>query len=136
MDTGNTENLPIVVKAFIDAVIKKMRYKKKVRNEVRRELTNHFTDTLRSCQTDEGKISLAKEMITDFGDPKILAILITRGKKRNRPLWKKAIIKCVQACGIFIILFFFYSLWFISGKPVISTDYVQVLNKMNRPDII
>jgi hypothetical protein len=135
MDTDNIENLPIVVKTFIDAVIKKMRYKKKVRNDVRCELTAHFADALRSCQTDEEKTSLAKEMITDFGDPKILAILIRRGKKRNRPLWKKTIIGAMKAIGIFIVLFFFYSLWFISGKPVISTDYVNVLNKMSRPDV-
>jgi len=136
MDTGNTENLPAVAKTFIDVVIKKMRYRKKVRSEVRRELTDHFIDALRTCQTDKEKTSHAEEMITDFGDPKILAILIRRGKKRNRPLWKKAIIRPLQALGIFIVLFFLYSLWFISGKPVISTDYVTVLNKMSKPDIM
>ena len=136
MDKNNTENLPIVAETFIDVVIKKMRYKKKVRNEVRQELVAHFADALRSCQTDEEKTSVAKEMITDFGDPKILAILITRGKKRNRPLWKKVIIRSLKAFGIFIVLFFLYSLWFISGKPAISTDYVNVLNEMGKPDVI
>jgi hypothetical protein len=127
MDTGNIENLPVVAKTFIDAVIKKMRYKKKVRNEVRCELTAHFEDALRSCQTDEEKTPLAEQMITDFGDTKILAVLIRRGKKRNRPLWKKAIIGTMKVIGI-LILFVLLRLGYMSINRVVpGIDYSKWL---------
>ena len=35
---GNQESLPVVVSDCIESVVKKMRYKKKVRAEVREEL--------------------------------------------------------------------------------------------------
>ncbi len=128
------EKLPVVVNEYIESVIKKMRYKKKVRAEVREELCGHFADALKGC-ADENKEQTAKELIEGFGDARILAILIRRGKKRNRPMWKKTIIGCVKGIGILFVLFFVYLLWFISGTPEISVDYLEVLNNMGRPDV-
>ncbi len=128
------ESLPEVVSEYIKSVIKKMRYKKRVRAEVREELSGHFADALKGC-ADENKEQAAKELIEGFGDAKMLAILIRRGKKRNRPMWKKAVIGCVKGVGILFVLFFVYMLWFISGKPEISVDYLEVLNKLNRPEV-
>ena len=75
------ENLPAVAADYIRLVIKKMRYRKKVRAEVQAELIAHFEDALKDCQTAEEKEQLAKEMIADFGEAKLLAMLARRGKK-------------------------------------------------------
>ena len=98
-------DLPRSAVDFIDSVIKKVRYRKKVRQEVRDELIDHFTMALSECNTPEEKEAAAKEMIEEFGDIKTLSRLIRRGKKRCRPLWKKVIIRTFQGIGIFILCF-------------------------------
>ena len=84
------QNLPVAASDFINSVIKKMRYRKKVRLDVRAELTAHFEDQLRDCATDRDREQKAQQLIADFGDPKLLAVLLRRAKKRCRPLWRKA----------------------------------------------
>ncbi len=122
------EKLPDVVSEYIESVIKKMRYKKKVRAEVRAELAGHFADALKEC-VDENKEQTAKELIEGFGDARMLAVLIRRGKKRNRPLWKKAIIKTLQVIGI-LILFVLLRVGYMSiGEPTITVDYSQWLTE-------
>ena len=122
------DNLPEVVNAYIESVIKKMRYKKKVRAEVRQELDGHFADALKGC-ADENKEQTAKELIENFGDAGMLAILIRRGKKRNRPLWKKAIIKTLKVIGILILFVLFRGGYMAAGRPTISVDYAQWLTE-------
>ena len=80
------DNLPTCAAEFIKFVIKKMRYRKNVRAEVMAELAAHFEDELKECKTDQEKQQKAKQLITDFGDVKLLAVLLRRAKKRCRPL--------------------------------------------------
>ena len=49
-------NLPACAADFIKLVIKKMRYRKKVRADVQAELAAHFEDQLKDCTTDEEKL--------------------------------------------------------------------------------
>ncbi len=128
-------SLPASVTEYINLVIRKIKYRHKVRQDVRQELTDHFTDALAEYQTDPQRQQAAEKLIADFGDPKTLATLIRRGKKRCRPLWKKFIIRSFQAVGLFIILFCFYTWWFLTGKPSISVDYVALLNQTSRPEV-
>jgi hypothetical protein len=58
-----------------------MRYRKKVRADVMAELTAHFEDELRDCRTDEEKEQKAQRLITDFGDVKLLAVLLRPSQK-------------------------------------------------------
>jgi hypothetical protein len=127
------ENLPVCAADYIRLVIKKMRWQKKARQDVQAELIAHFEDALRNCKTDEEKERKAKEIIDNFGDAKMLAILARRAKKRCRPLWQKTVIKAFQTFGIIIGLFIIYLIWFLSGKPNITTDYLAELNQMVRP---
>ena len=125
--------LPDSAAAFIKRVIKKMRYRKKVRSEVMAELEAHFEDELKDCTTDEQRQQKAQQLITGFGDVKLLAVLLQRAKKRCRPLWRTIVARTFQAIGVLILCFIFYVAWFLSGKPAITTNYVAELNNMVRP---
>jgi len=125
--------LPDSAAAFINRVIKKMRYRKKVRSEVMAELEAHFEDELKDCTTDEQKQQKAQQLITGFGDVKLLAVLLRRAKKRCRPLWRTIVARTFQTVGVLILCFIIYVAWFFSGKPVITTNYVAELNHMVRP---
>ncbi|MFB0555180.1 MAG: hypothetical protein ACETWQ_17870 [Phycisphaerae bacterium] len=126
-------NLPASTVEFIRRVLKKMGYRRKVRQDVQAELTAHFEDEFKDCKTDEEKEQKAQQLITDFGDLKLLAILLRRAKKRCRPLWRTVVARTFQALGVLILCFILYILWFLSGKPVITTNYVAELNSMVRP---
>ena len=127
------QNLPACAQEYINLVIKKMRYRKKVRAEVMAELAAHFEDELRDCKTNEEKEQKAKKLIENFGDPKLLAILMRRAKKRCRPLWRTIVARIFQTVGILILCLILYIAWFVSGKPRVTVNYVDQLNRMVRP---
>ena len=132
-ETDGLDNLPPVASDYIEAIIKKMRYRRKVRQEVKAELAGHFADALKERRTDEERQAKAQQLINEFGDAKLLALLIRRGKKRCRPLWVQALAKVGQATVLLVILFTLYTVWFISGKPNPSIDYVVEMNRAARP---
>ncbi|MHC4728108.1 MAG: hypothetical protein ACYS17_12870, partial [Planctomycetota bacterium] len=82
---SDLQNLPSCAVEFIKQVLKKMRYRRKIRRDVQAELAAHFVDELKDCATDEDKQQKAKQLIADFGDVKLLAVLLRRAKKRCRP---------------------------------------------------
>lgn len=127
------QNLPACAADFIKLIIKKMRYRKKVRAEVLAELANHFEDELKDCKTEEEKDKKAKQLITRFGDAKLLGVLLRRAKKRCRPLWRTIAARAFQTIGVLILCFILYLAWFLTGKPVITIDYVAELNRIARP---
>ena len=127
------DHLPASAADYIKLVIKYMRYRRTSRQEVADELTNHFEEALKDCTTDEEKKQKAQQLITDFGDAKLLGVLMRRAKKRCRPLWRTVVARTFQAIAAMIICLILYVAWFITGKPVITTDYVAELNKIVRP---
>jgi hypothetical protein len=129
------ERLPVTTAELIRQVIKKMRYRKEVRSEVMAELAAHFEDQLQDCRTDEEKQQRARQLIDDFGDTKLLAVLLRRAKKRCRPLWRTVVARTFQAVGVLIVCLIIYAVWFSTGKPTISVDYLALLNQMNRPEV-
>ncbi len=124
------DSLPTCVAEFIKLVIKKMRYRKKVRLDVQAELAAHFEDELRSCKTDEQREQKAQQLIADFGDVKLLAVLLRRAKKRCRPLWRKALVRSFQVLGITVLYLLICSSRLLIGTPTISIDYVDWLNEL------
>lgn len=118
---------------FIKAIIQEMRYRKKVRADVQAELAAHFEDELCDCKTDEEKEKRAEQLITEFGDVKLLAVLLRRAKKRCRPLWRKVVARGFQTVGVLILCLIAYTAWFLTGKPLITIDYVAELNKIVCP---
>ncbi len=123
-------NLPQVAVDFIASVIKKMRYRKKVRQDVEAELVSHFEDALGDCRTDEKRQEKAQQLINEFGDAKLLATLIRRGKKRCRPLWVKAIIGCLKVIGVLVVLAGIRVGSLAVGNVNVSVDYIQWLNEL------
>jgi hypothetical protein len=126
------KNLPASAADFIKVVIRNMRYRKAVQRDVKNELAAHFEDELKDCKDEKEKEQRAKQIIEDFGDPKLLGILLRRAKKRCRPLWRTAVVRSFQAAGILIICFIAYTVWFLIGKPVITTDYISEFNRLVR----
>jgi hypothetical protein len=129
------DKLPACAADFITLIIKKMRYRKKVRVEVMAELSAHFEDGLKDCKSEEEKEQKAQQLIADFGDVKLLAVLLRRAKKHCRPLWRTVVARTFQTIGVLILCFILYTAWFLTGKPTVSVDYLALLNQMNRPKI-
>ncbi|MHC4488433.1 MAG: DUF1700 domain-containing protein [Planctomycetota bacterium] len=128
--------LPACAKEYIKQVLKKMRYRKKVRQDVQAELEAHFEDELKDCKTDEEKKQKAQQLIADFGDVKLLAVLLRRAKKRCRPLWRTIVARTLQTVGVSFLFLILYAVWFSTGRPTISIDYLALLNQMNRPEVL
>jgi hypothetical protein len=134
-DNKESENLPVSVTEYLDTLLKKMRYRRKVREDVRAEVATHFEDELKGCTSDEEKQKRARQLITEFGDLKLLAILLRRAKKRCRPLWRTIMARTFQVICILLLSFILYTIWFSCGKPTIKIDYVALFNRMNQPEI-
>ena len=120
-------DLPACAAEFIRLVVKKMRYRKKVRRDVQAELITHFEDELKDCKTDSERDQKARQLIAGFGDVKLLAILLRRAKKRCRPMWRKAVVRSFQVVGV-IILYILICFAPLVGRPKISVNYVDWLN--------
>lgn len=124
--------LPACAIEYIKHILKKMRYRRKVRRDVQAELTAHFEDELKDCKTEQDKQQKAEQLITQFGDVKLLAVLLRRAKKRCRPLWRKAVVRSFQALGIIVLYFLICLSPLLVGKPTISINYVDWLNELVR----
>jgi hypothetical protein len=125
--------VPACVTEYVNLVAKKMRYRKKVCMDVRAEFAAHFQDELRDCTTNQRRQKRAQQLIADFGDVKLLAVLLRRAKKRCRPLWRTVLARTCQTAAIITVCFVLYVIWFFSGKPNITTDYVAQLNRIAKP---
>lgn len=129
----NIENIPLCASDFINLIIKNMRYRRNVRADVTAELAAHFEDELKDCKTDEEKEQKTQQLIAAFGDVKLLAVLMRRAKKRCRPLWRTVVARTLQIAGVLILCLIAYIAWFLSGKPIITVDYVAELNRIVYP---
>jgi hypothetical protein len=128
--------LPSCVGEFIRRVTDKMRYRRKVREDVQAELTAHFEDELRDVTDPAEREKRAKRLIEEFGDVELLAILCRRAKKRCRPVWAQALVRVGQGAGVCLLLFVAYLVWFFSGQPNARIDYLAKLNQMSRPEVL
>jgi hypothetical protein len=126
------QSLPACVCEFIETVVKTMRYRKIVREEVCVELTAHFEDELKGCKTDAEREQKAHELVGGFGDVKLLAILLRRAKKRCRPLWRKVLVHGFQVVGVVILYILICSVPLVIGRPNVSVNYADWLNELSR----
>ncbi len=124
--------LPPCVVEFTRRVTKKMRYRRKVRQDVQAELTTHFEDELRDSQDPQEREQKARKLIEEFGDAGLLAVLCRRAKKRCRPLWRKALVRSVQAMGILVLYGVLCSLRLFVGAPSLKVNYLAWLSDRTR----
>jgi hypothetical protein len=127
-----SENLPGSAVEYINLVIKNMRYRKKIREEVREELVDHFELYLKDCATNEEKEQKAQQLISEFGDAKMLAKLMRRAKKRCRPLWQKILVRSFIAALMIFAYIFICASWLRMGSPTIKVNYAQWLTDQQR----
>ena len=127
------DNLPACAAEFIKLVIKKMRYRKKVRADVQAELIAHFEDALKDCASEEEKEQKAEKLIADFGDAKLLGVLARRAKKRCRPLWRTVVARTFQTIGVLFICLVLYCVYISLGIPTITVNYVDQINRLAQP---
>jgi len=136
MDRSNRDRpadlLPDCAAAFIDLVAGKIRYRKRVRQEVRDELVAHFEDELRDNASEQDREQKARRLVAEFGDPKVLAALVRRAKKRCRPLWAKVLVRGLQAIGAVFLYLQICALPLIIGRPTIRVNYVDWINDLVR----
>jgi competence protein ComGC len=126
-------NLPVAAVDFIRLVVKKMRYRRVIQDDVHAELASHFEDELKSVKTDAEREQKAKQLVNGFGDAKMLAVLLRRAKKRCRPLWRTVVARAFQTVGVLIVCLILYVIWFLTGKPVVTKDYIAEFNILVRP---
>ena len=124
--------LPSSAVEYINLVIKNMRYRKKVRDEVREELVDHFEVYLKDCTANEEKEQKAQQLISEFGDAKVLAILMRRAKKRCRPLWQKILVRSFAVAMVIIAYLIICDSWLSMGIPTIRINYAQWLTDQQR----
>jgi len=124
--------LPGCADQFIEAIVRKIRYRRRVRLEVREELTSHFEDELRDCTSDDEREQKARRLIEEFGDAGLLAVLCRRAKKRCRPLWCKVLVRSVQAAGVLVLYIVLCSLRLFVGSPSLKVDYLAWLSDRTR----
>jgi hypothetical protein len=132
MEEKRISGIPDHAIAFIDLVVKKIRYRKKVRQEVRDELVAHFEDELRGCTNEQDREQKAHQLVTEFGDPKVLAALMRRAKKRCRPLWAKVVVHGLQAIGVVVLYLVICALPQMIGRPTIRINYMGWINDLVR----
>ncbi len=95
--------LPGEVLDFVESIVRMSSWRRRIRDEIRRELLAHFEDALENVP-EETRAEAARRMIRDFGQPAILGKLIHRGKKRCQPSWEKAVWNLVKAMALLVIL--------------------------------
>lgn len=99
----------------------KLRLWKRERIDVAHELVSHFAEGLANGQTPE-------DLLANFGDPTHTARLISRAKRRQRPLWWKLTrgfgFTLLALCTLYAGLAIRYA----SGRPTIAVDYFAQLN--------
>ncbi len=125
-------DVPRCVVEYIEMVIRRMRYSRSARREVRQELIDHFSDSLAECPPEDRE-KCARELVAGFGDPRTLAALIRRGKKRCRPAWQKMLIRTGRGFLGLLVLFCLYVAWFAMGSPNPSVDYLAEFNRQTQP---
>jgi hypothetical protein len=118
---AKAELLPELLR-LAESVTRRTRLWRGERRDVLCELCAHFRDGLAEGRTTE-------ELIRDFGDPKLAARLIRRGKKRCRPLAWRILRRTEQVVGLLLLLLIAHVAWMaFVARPTISVDYVAELN--------
>lgn len=135
-DDKELQHLGSRASGFIRRIVSRMRYRRKVQMDVQAELASHFEDEIRDASGENERDERVEKLIAEFGDVEQLAVLLRRAKKRCRPLWAKVIVRSLQCMGLLVLSFVLYTVWFVSGEPHAKIDYVAMVNRMSRPDVL
>ncbi len=113
--------LPDKLRDVVKSTVQSTRLWRREKADVSAELISHFRDGLKLGQTQEDLIRL-------FGDVKQTARLISRARKRLRPLPWRIVRRGVQATAVFFCFYMLGIVYFIMGQPDPKVDYLALLN--------
>ncbi|MEX2091325.1 MAG: hypothetical protein WD971_01545, partial [Pirellulales bacterium] len=114
-------DLPSELAEAVGQVVKRTRLWRREKVDVATELIAHFQDGLEAGRTPQ-------QLIASFGDPRQVAQLIRRAKKRNRPFaWHVWRYGWMTIVGL-VILYVLYGIFLMTGRPTIKTDYLAIIN--------
>ncbi len=118
--------LPARLRELLNQVLRRARLWPAERQDVARELTDHFSDGLAAGRT-------AEKLAADFGSPRQAARLIRRAKLRNRPLVWRMLHHSTQGfaalLGLLLLAYCFLCVRYVTGRPTISHNYVAAFNR-------
>jgi hypothetical protein len=126
-------DLPVCATEFIRQVGRKMRCRRRAAEDVQAELTAHFEDELRACTNAQERERRAQQLIAEFGDAKLLAVLCRRAKKRCRPLWRRILVRTAQVLGALVLYSLVCSLPLFLGRPTVRVNYAEWLSERWQP---
>ena len=114
-------DLPPELAELVAGVVRHTRLWRRERVDVARELIAHFRDGLDAGRTP-------RELAQSFGDPRQVARLIGRAKRRGRPLAWYVWLYGLWTIWAVLLLYAIAAVWLVLSKPVPSTDYLTPLN--------
>lgn len=118
-------DLPPVLADLVLGVVRRCRLWKGERAEVARELGAHMADALEAGDA-------IPAIVERFGDPARAAVLLTRAKKRLRPMWWRAMRRSLHAMGalvaLAIVAYAVAAARYYSGSPSIRRNYMKEMN--------
>ncbi len=126
----DSNDLPAALRDLIERVVRATWLWPSEKRDVRAELESHFQEGL--AELTEGGTppeQAATRLRERFGDPKLAARLIRRGKRRSRSMIWKLFARTTCAFAIVVVATGTYAGWLIMGKPSPSVDYVAKLNE-------
>jgi hypothetical protein len=118
--------LPAPLTDLVRVTVKRTRLWSLERAELAEELIAHFRDALEAGVREE-------ELRRTFGDPRRVAVLIRRAKKRNRPApWRYTIATFKTTglvLGLLLLWYIGYAFYFFAGEPQPSVNYIERVNE-------
>lgn len=111
------------VSELIEQVVVATRLSRNEKQQVASELIAHFQDGLERGISPES-------LIGEFGEPRLAATLIRRGKKRNRSMANKFWLFGAFGGLGFLAAYIFMSWYFHRGMPQPSLDYMAQINQV------
>jgi hypothetical protein len=115
--------LPAEVQQLVTRVVRRTGLWRSERVQVAEELIAHFQDGLEAGRSPA-------ELVASFGDLKLAAKLIRRGKKRNRPWVWRAWERTCQVLGVVVLVYAGLLGLLVLRHPQPRVDYVAKLNEV------
>ncbi len=122
-------DIPPSIQALIRDIVRRTRLWLSEKHDVRAELKSHFRDAI-GAMTEAGLPAdeAARRAVEQFGNPRLAARLIRRGKKRARPVIWKAFVATCRGFVLTLLAIAAYIGWIFTGRPTLSVDYVARIN--------
>ena len=114
--------IPTPAKGMLRKLVRRTRLWRLEKADVARDLVSHFEDALADGRPVD-------EVIETFGDWRKVAKLTRRAMKRKRPWVWHAWRWSLRSIAGLIVLYIGLGLYYMTGTPKITQDYVPIINK-------